>query len=471
MKKYVCKIFSLKDILYLLGMMGDRDMGQKEKMINLTEGSVAKGLWEFTLPLMLGQLLQQLYNVADAWVIGNYADNASFAAVSAGGSLTFLVVGFFNGISIGGGVVISRYFGAKDHKNVSKAIHTNVLFGLIASILATVLTVWLTPQMLVWMQTPENVIPYSITYFRIYFAGVSMIILYNIFMAVMRAVGDSIHPLYYLCVSSVVNVILDLVLVAGMHKGVAGAAIATVVSQGLSAILCLIRMQKTGGYMRIHLSQLKYDGPMMKQVLYQGLPAGIQNSALSLGNIVVQSNINSFGEFAMSGLGAHSKIEGFVFIPIISVSNALSTLVSQNLGAGKVDRAKKGAFIGMAASMAITVFMGIGMYILAPYLIGIFTSEPQSVEYGVVFMRTVTIFYLFLTFTHEAIGILRGLGKSVIPMIGMFGFWCVGRILYVTIALHFIPDFRVICWAYPITWTCTTVTFAIVLSRTRWKIY
>ena len=173
----------------------------------------------------------------------------------------------------------------------------------------------------------------------------------------------------------------------------------------------------------------------------------------------------------MSGLGAHSKIEGFVFIPIISVSNALSTLVSQNLGAGKVDRAKKGAFIGMAASMVITVFMGIGMYILAPYLIGIFTSEPQSVEYGVVFMRIVTIFYLFLTFTHEAIGILRGLGKSVIPMIGMFGFWCVGRILYVTIALHFIPDFRVICWAYPITWTCTTVTFAIVLSRTRWKIY
>ena len=155
MKKYVCKIFSLNDILYLFGMMGDRDMGQKEKMINLTEGSVAKGLWEFTLPLMLGQLLQQLYNVADAWVIGNYADNASFAAVSAGGSLTFLVVGFFNGISIGGGVVISRYFGAKDHKNVSKAIHTNVLFGLIASILATVLTVWLTPQMLVWMQTPD----------------------------------------------------------------------------------------------------------------------------------------------------------------------------------------------------------------------------------------------------------------------------------------------------------------------------
>ena len=441
----------------------------KEKAVNLTEGSVAKGLWAFTLPLMLGQLLQQLYNVADAWVIGNYADNASFAAVSAGGSLTFLVVGFFNGVSIGGGVVISRYFGAEDHQNVSKAIHTNVLFGVAASILVTILTVLFTPTILVWMQTPENVLPYSITYFRIYFAGISMIILYNIFMAIMRAVGDSVHPLYYLCISSVVNVILDLVLVAGMHMGVAGAALATVVSQGLSAILCLIRMQRTGGYMRIHLSKLRYDGPMMKRVLYQGLPAGIQNSALSIGNIVVQANINAFGEFAMSGMGAHSKIEGFVFIPIISISNALSTFVSQNLGAGEVGRAKKGAFLGTVVSMGMTAVMGIGMYLLAPQLIRIFTSEPQSVEYGVVFMRTVTIVYLFLTFSHEATGILRGLGMSVIPMLGMFGFWCVGRILYVTIALRVIHDFRVICWAYPLTWICTTITFSIVLFRTKWR--
>ncbi|RGD65072.1 MATE family efflux transporter [Lachnospiraceae bacterium OF09-6] len=441
----------------------------KEKTVNLTEGSVAGGLWAFTLPLMLGQLLQQLYNVADAWVIGNYADNASFAAVSAGGSLTFLVVGFFNGISIGGGVVISRYFGAEDHQNVSKAIHTNVLFGVAASILATIVTVIFTPAILVWMQTPENVLPYSITYFRIYFAGISMIILYNIFMAIMRAVGDSVHPLYYLCISSVVNVILDLVLVAGMHMGVTGAALATVVSQGLSAILCLIRMQRTGGYMKIHLSKLRYDGPMMRRVLYQGLPAGIQNSALSIGNIVVQANINAFGEFAMSGMGAHSKIEGFVFIPIISISNALSTFVSQNLGAGEVERAQKGAFLGTVVSMGMAVVMGIGMYLLAPQLIRIFTSEPQSVEYGVVFMRTVTFFYLFLTFSHEATGILRGLGMSVIPMLGMFGFWCVGRILYVTIALRVISDFRVICWAYPLTWICTTAIFSIVLFRTKWR--
>ena len=222
--------------------------------------------------------------------------------------------------------------------------------------------------------------------------------------------------------------------------------------------------------MKIYLSKLRYDGPMMKRVLYQGLPAGIQNSALGIGNIVVQANINAFGEFAMSGMGAHSKIEGFVFIPILSISNALSTFVSQNLGAGEVERAKKGAFLGTVVSMGMAVVMGIGMYLLAPQLIRIFTSEPQSVEYGVVFMRTVTIFYLFLTFSHEATGILRGLGMSVIPMLGMFGFWCVGRILYVTIALRIIPDFRVICWAYPLTWICTTAIFSIVLFRTKWRV-
>ena len=442
---------------------------QKEKTVNLTEGSVAGGLWAFTLPLMLGQLLQQLYNVADAWVIGNYADNASFAAVSAGGSLTFLVVGFFNGISIGGGVVISRYFGAEDHERVSRAIHTNVLFGVAASIVATILTVLFTPAILKWMQTPENVLPYSVTYFRIYFAGISMVILYNIFMAIMRAVGDSVHPLYYLCVSSVVNVILDLLLVAVLHMGVTGAALATVISQGLSAILCLNRMQKTGGYMKIYLSKLKYDAPMMKQVLYQGLPSGIQNSALSIGNIVVQANINAFGEFAMSGLGAHARIEGFVFIPIISISNALSTFVSQNLGAGKAERAKKGAFLGTVVSLGITGIMGFAMYLTAPHLIRLFTSETRAVEYGVTYMRIVTVFYLLLTFSHAATGILRGLEKSVIPMLGMFGFWCVVRILYVTIVLRIFWDFRVICWAYPLTWMCTTIMFAAVLLRTKWK--
>lgn len=434
-----------------------------ENSVSLTEGSVARGLWNFTLPLMLGQLLQQLYNMADAWVIGNYADNASFAAVSAGGSLTFLVIGFFNGISIGGGVVISRYFGAKDHNKVSRAIHTNILFGILASLLATVLTVMFTPAILRWMQTPDTVLPYSVAYFRIYFAGISMMILYNIFMAIMRAVGDSVHPLYYLCISSVINVILDLILVAGMQTGVTGAALATVISQGISAVLCLIRMQKTGGYMKIRLSELKYDGPMMKQVLYQGLPAGIQNSALSIGNIVVQANINSFGEFAMSGLGAHAKIEGFLFIPVISISNALSTFVSQNLGAGKKERAKKGAWMGLVAAIVMSGVLGTVMYVLAPQLIRIFTAEEQAVEYGVTFMRIVTVFYLFLTFSHEATGILRGLGKSIIPMLGMFGFWCIGRILYVTIALQISYDFKVICWAYPFTWICTTIMFGVVL--------
>ena len=216
---------------------------QKSKdVVNLTEGSVAKGILAFAVPIFWGQLLQQFYNMVDAWVIGNYADNASFAAVSSAGNLIFLIVGFFNGIAVGGGVVISKYFGAKDEEHVEYAIHTNFLFGILASIASTIVGVLLVPTILRWMGTPDNVLPQSLAYFRIYFGGVSTVIMYNICMSIMQAVGDSRHPLYYLIFSSIINMILDMILVAGFHTGVTGAAAATVLSQGISVALCVFRM-------------------------------------------------------------------------------------------------------------------------------------------------------------------------------------------------------------------------------------
>ena len=212
-------------------------MKANQGMMDLTKGSIAKGLVQFTIPVIFGQILQQLYSIADAWVLGNYADNTAFAAVSSTNSLIFLMIGLFNGTAIGGGVVISRYFGAKDEKGVEMAIHTNVLFGLIASVLVTLAGLFLIPQMIKLMKVPEDVLPQSLLYFRIYFAGSATVILYNVFTSIMRALGDSIHPLYYLAFSSVVNVVLDLLLVAKFHQGVAGAAFATVLSQGLSMLL------------------------------------------------------------------------------------------------------------------------------------------------------------------------------------------------------------------------------------------
>ena len=265
---------------------------------SLTAGSISGSILRFALPLFLGQLLQQFYNMADAWVIGNFANNSAFAAVSSGGNLTFMIIGFFNGIGIGGGVVISRYFGAKDNANTQKAIHNAFLFGLLASLIATAAGLLFIPKMLVLMRTPVEVLPYSLQYFRVYFGGVTTIVLYNVCMSIMQAQGDSLRPLYYLGVSSVTNVVLDLVFVAGFHWDVMGAAVATVIAQGLSVVLCLRRMRREPeAHLRLDFRLLRWDRAMMSRIIRQGLPTGIQNSVIGLGStLLIAWNIR--GQYA-----------------------------------------------------------------------------------------------------------------------------------------------------------------------------
>ena len=443
--------------------------GSGTNSVRLTEGPIAKGLLAFALPLFWGQLLQQFYNMADAWVIGNFADNNAFAAVSSAGSLTFLIIGFFNGISMGGGVIISKYFGAEDEGNVVKAIHANFLFGILASILSTAAGLLLAPQILTWMNTPENVMPDSLMYIRIYFGGVSTVIMYNFCMSIMRALGDSKHPLYYLVVSSVINVILDLLFVAVFHWGVAGAAIATVIAQGISVLLCIRQMCSIQDYTKLEFGKLHFYRNIMKDILVQGLPTGIQNSVISIGNITVQANINSFGSYAMAGVGAYSKVEGFVFLPIMSMSMSLPTFISQNLGAGKHDRAKSGAKFGILFGVIMAEVMGVIMYFAVEPLLKIFVDDMNSIEYGVMHVHTICFFFCLLAFSHCAAGVLRGCGKAFIPMVTMLAFWCGVRVVYVTSILKIIPKFQMISWAYPLTWSLSTVVFAVVLLRYDWK--
>ena len=441
---------------------------RKKKEISLTEGSIAKGLLAFIIPLFLGQLLQQLYNMADAWVVGNFADNDAFAAVSLSANLSFLLVGFFNGIAIGGGVVISRYFGARDKERTEQAVHSNFLFGLIASVLCTVVGLLLTPLILKWMQTPESVMPDALVYFRIYFGGVSTIIMYNICMAIMRALGDSLHPLYYLAVSSAANVILDLLFVAVFGWGVAGAAIATVFSQGLSAVLCMIQLCRAKDESRLELKKLKLQVRMLQQILRQGLPSGIQSSVISIGNLVVQANINAFGAYAISGHGAYSKIEGLVFLPIMSISMALPTFVSQNLGAKQYDRAKRGAAFGILLGVGLAEAIGVLFYLGIEPALGLFLDAPGAIEFGMIHARTVTLFFFLLAFSHCAAGVMRGCGKAVVPMVTMLAAWCGIRVLYVTVALKIVPQFQTISTVYPLTWSISTVVFALFLVKTDW---
>ena len=443
--------------------------GKKKTAVDLTQGPVAKGMITFAVPLFLGQLLQQFYSMADAWVVGNFADNDAFAAVSSAGSMIFLITGFFNGIAIGGGVIISRYVGAKNEEYIKQSIHTNFLFGLIASVLSTIVGLLLVPNILVWMKVPASVLPDSKMYFGIYFGGVSTVIMYNICMSILRALGDSVRPLYYLAVSSAINVVLDLLFVAGFHWGVAGAAIATVIAQGISAMLCIIQMCRMGEETtRLQLRELKWHGSIMSEVIRQGLPTGIQNSVISIGNIVVQTNINSFGAFAMSGHGAYARIEGFAFLPIMSMSMTLPTFVSQNLGAKKPERAKKGAVLGIVMGMLMAEIVGLLCYFGSDYALRIFVDTPEAIGYGRIQAKTVSLFFFLLAFSHCAAGVLRGCKKAIVPMVTMLAFWCGVRVAYVSTILKFVPEFKMISWAYPLTWSLSSILLIIVLLRLDW---
>ena len=434
----------------------------------LTEGSIWKKMLLFALPIFLGNLFQQFYNAFDSWTVGKFIGDTALAAVSSSGSLIHMFVGFFNGVSMGAGVIIARYFGAQDHEKMRTAIHTDVAFGLVAGTLLTIVGVTFSPTILRWMNTPEDVLPQSIAYFRVYFCGALFTVMYNIFVGILHAVGDSKHPLYYLIFASIVNVVLDLFFVAGLKLGVASAALATTISQGISATLCCIRLLRVKEPYRIHIPSIGFDFSCLKSIVRFGLPSGIQNSVIGIANLVVQTNINSFGSAAMAGCGAYSRIEGFAFLPITCFSMALATFVGQNLGAGKHDRVRKGVGFGIACSCIVAETIGVLSYLFAPQLIRFFNSAPEVVEFGVRHMRTICLFYFLLAFSHCIAGILRGAGKATVPMITMLACWCLIRVSYITVAVRFVNELTTVSWAYPITWTCSSIVFLIYFLKADW---
>ena len=345
-----------------------------EKTTLMTEGSIGRKIIAFALPLFLGNLFQQLYNTADSLIVGNFLGSNALAAVSSSGNLIFLMVGFFHGIAAGAGVVIARYYGARELKSVKKAVHTTIAFGLAAGIFLTIAGVLLTSHILIWMGTPADVLPESTVYFRIYFMGSLSFVMYNVFVGILQSVGDSRHPLVYLIVSSVINILLDLLFVGVLGFGVGAAAFATILSQFISAFLCLFRLIfKSPEDYQVSLRLIRFDLPMLRQIIANGLPAGFQNSIIALANVVVQSNINKFGKMAVAGCGAYSKIEGFGFLPITCFSLALTTFISQNLGAKQYERAKKGARFGILCSITMAEVVGIFIYFTIP---GLHHSHP-----------------------------------------------------------------------------------------------
>lgn len=434
----------------------------------MTEGSIGNRIVTFAFPLFWGNLFQQLYNAADSLIVGNFIGNAALAAVSSSSSLIFLMVGFFNGIAIGAGVVIARHFGARNMEQLRLSIHTTAAFGMACGVLLTFIGIFAAPQILVLMGTPAEVLPNSIIYFRIYFSGSLAFVMYNFFVGILQSVGDSRHPLIYLVISSIINILLDLILIGGFHFDVGAAALATVISQFISAFLCLRQLMKSPEEFRLNLREIRLDREILKQILENGIPAGFQNSIISIANVFVQANINQFGPMAVAGCGAYSKIQGFVFLPITCFSLALTTFISQNLGAKQYGRARKGAAFGIFCTIITAELIGLLIYVSAPWLIAAFNSTPEVVAFGAAQARTETFFFFLLAFSHCMAGILRGAGKSVVPMVIMLVFWCIVRISYITIAIRMVPEIKMIFWAYPLTWALSSVAFLAYYCKSDW---
>ncbi len=440
----------------------------RSSQYSLTEGSIWKSMLLFAFPVFLGNLFQQFYNTFDSWVVGHFLGDTALAAVSSSGSLIFMLIGFFNGMSMGAGVIIARHFGARDWVALRKAIHTDVALGLVAGTLLTIFGVIFSPTILRWMGTPSDVLPESIQYFRYYFCGALFTVMYNVFVGILHAVGNSRHPLYYLIFSTCINVALDLLFVGVFRWGVGSAAVATTVSQGISALLCCVHLVRATEEYRLTFSQIRFCRDSLVSIVRIGLPSGIQNSMISIANVVVQSSINGFGAAAMAGCGTYSKLEGFAFLPVICFSQALSTFVGQNLGARQYHRVRKGVRFGIFCCLVTAEAIGILAYLLAPHLIRIFNSSPEVVDSGVRHMRTICLFYFLMSFSHCMAAVFRGAGKASVPMYTMLICWCFIRIGYIWLALPFAPRLETVSWAYPITWTLSGLVFVIYDRTSNW---
>ncbi|MEG0469063.1 MATE family efflux transporter [Amedibacillus sp. YH-ame10] len=434
----------------------------------MTEGVIWKELLLFSVPLLLGNLFQQMYNAVDSIVVGQNLGAHALAAVGSSAPIINLLVSFFMGISVGAGVIISRYFGARNKDMVQDAVHTSMSLTIISGLALTVIGVFLSPYILEWVGTPSDVMANSVLYLRIYFLGVLSVMIYNMGSGILRAVGDSKNPLYFLIISSVTNVILDIVFVVYFHMGIEGAAWATLISQTISAVLVVILLCRTKQDYQLRLKDIKCHKDMMVEIIRIGLPSGIQNAIVSFSNVIVQSNINAFGSLAMAGCGSYTKIDGFAILPVMSFSMAFTTFTGQNIGAKKFDRVKKGAKTGIIMSVITTVIISALLLILGPYVLSIFSNDARVINYGLRMMYILAPFYIFLAVSHSFNGIIRGAGVTTIPMIVMVTCWCGLRMLWILTSVPIFHNINVVFMGWPITWFASSLWLFLYYRKGTW---
>ncbi len=428
--------------------------------VDMTKGNITRHLVNFALPLLLGNLFQQLYNMVDTWVVGNYVSNEAFSAVGTVGPVINTLIGFFLGLSSGAGVVISQYYGAGREEKVRQAVHTALMLTLALGVVFTVAGIAMTPLMLQLMKTPAEVAPEQATYLRIYFAGVIGLLLYNMGSGILRAVGDSRRPFYFLVVSAVLNTVLDLLFVIKFHMGVEGVAYATIIAQAVSAVLTLWVLMGAEGGIRLELRALRFTWSVLRQIVAVGIPAALQMAITAFSNVFVQSYINYFSTDCMSGWTAYNKVDQLMILPVQSISMANTTFVGQNLGVGDTPRAKKGVRTSLWLSVAVTAVLLIPVLLFAPDLTAFFNSKAEVVSYGALLLRLLSPFYFFFCINQIYAGALRGAGNSQVPMWIMLGSFVVFRQIYLYIMANFISNEIIpIALSYPAGWfVCSVAT-------------
>lgn len=426
---------------------------QGKDEVNMTSGSITGHLIRFSLPLLAGNVFQQLYNTVDTWVVGNFVGDTAFSAVGTVGSAVNMLIGFFLGLSGGAGVVISQYFGAGDKEKVNRAVHVAMAMTLILSVLFTALGIAITPFLLRMMKMPEEVYPEAYTYLTIYFSGMIGLMIYNMGAGILRAVGDSRRPLYFLIVSAVINTVLDLWFVIGFHMGVEGVAYATIIAQGVSALLVIIVLMKSDSCVRFSFRKLRLHRDLLFKILRVGIPTAVQVAVTSFSNVFVQSYINYFGTDCMGGWTAYGKIDQLILLPLTSLSLASTTFVGQNLGAGQVKRAKSGVRYATLLSVASILILMAPVIIFAPSLVSFFNRQEGVIFYGTQFLRTISPFYILCCFNQIYAGALRGAGNSRAPMFILLFSFVLFRQCYLFIFANFISNTVFpISMSYPAGW-------------------
>ena len=433
----------------------------RKSSVSLTEGPVFKSLLLFSIPLLLSNLFQQLYNSVDSAVVGRYAGDAALAAVGSTAALLNLIIGFFLGISTGTNILYAMHYGAGDHQGLKKLINSAMLISLICGVVISVAGVFASETMLVWMGSPDDVLPLATEYLQICMAGTVVVLVYNVGAGMIRAEGDSTRPLVYLVIGGVTNFIFDMIFVAWLGMGAAGAALATVLAQAVSAVLTVIRLTKLHEDYRLRPMKMRMNRLAVWDITRISIPCGLQGSMFAISNLLVQSKINSFGSIAMAGVAAYSKIDGFIYMPLMAVSLAVSTYVGQNIGAGKFERVQKGIKTCLLMSIVTAVVLGTAVMLLGESVVGIFTKTPEAQAYALTQMRFLAPFVWIFVFSDIFGGAIRGAGSTVMVTVISALSICVFRILWLTILLPMYNDIRILFLCYPISWALSSLATSI----------